>query len=138
MLSRPMRVPSAAIHLHESPCLPPTDWMMKWRALAGGGASSDAGTCARSAEETISASHNNAILLCMLTFRLSVSAVQLGSRVGARSVKQVADRGAEAWRESRAIWSRGPDRRDQPPVHLTQIVVRHRRNPVMQRVIAET
>ena len=29
MLSRPMRVPSAATQLQESPCLPPVDWMTK-------------------------------------------------------------------------------------------------------------
>ena len=33
-------------HVHESPCLPPVDWMTKWRASAGGFASSAAGTCA--------------------------------------------------------------------------------------------
>ena len=33
MLSRPMRVPSAATQLQESPCLPPVDWMTKCRAI---------------------------------------------------------------------------------------------------------
>src|SRR5689334_22395438 len=41
-----MRAPSGAIHIHESPCLPPIDWMMKCRASAGGFASSEVGTCA--------------------------------------------------------------------------------------------
>ena len=27
-----MRVPSGSVHAHESPCLPPVDMMMKWRA----------------------------------------------------------------------------------------------------------
>src|ERR1017187_10805344 len=46
MLSRPMRVPSAVTQLHESPCLPPVDSMMKWRASAGGLSNSAVGTCA--------------------------------------------------------------------------------------------
>ena len=49
MLSRPMRTPSGVVHIHESPCLPPTDWMMKCRALAGGFARSTTGVWARGA-----------------------------------------------------------------------------------------
>jgi len=53
MLSRARRVPSAATQLHESPCFPPVDWMTKWRAFAGGRASS-VGTCANPEATTAS------------------------------------------------------------------------------------
>src|SRR5437667_11165960 len=46
MLSRPMRAPSAATQLQESPCLPPVDWVRKCRAFAVGFDSSASGTCA--------------------------------------------------------------------------------------------
>src|SRR4030095_2699735 len=51
MLSRPIRVPSAVTQVQESPCVPPVDWMTKCLALAGGFASSDAGTCANTTDD---------------------------------------------------------------------------------------
>src|SRR5262252_2971569 len=64
MLSRAMRVPSAATHVQESPCFPPVDWMTKWRAFAGGSASSAAGTCAK-ADATAAASHTDTSIRCI-------------------------------------------------------------------------
>ncbi len=55
MLSRPMRVPSAASHIHDSPCRPPVDWMMKCCAVAGGFASSWTGVCPATTD--VSAAH---------------------------------------------------------------------------------
>ena len=69
-LSRPMRLPSAATQIQESPCLPPVDWMTKCLAFAGGVASCDAGTCASATDDTRITSQLERTCGCLFTLRL--------------------------------------------------------------------
>src|SRR5258708_37205411 len=105
MLSRPMRVPSAATQLHESPCLPPVDWMMKCRAFAGGFARSAAGTCASAAPRAVM-SQIDAITRCMLQTSLKCDPDRHpdGLRTSAMILSEQAWRGEMFRRRMASAW----------------------------------